>query len=212
MQHCAISQSRHGQHVRVGWYSVTRVCRNPTISSVHPLPIAVISNSKHTVAASAVHTRHQVHAGVTCPLLDTGEKQKYAILLGGALIMLMGLLSGFIPPEKVWYPMLIKSHSLAMMNGSLCVLLGLLQPDLSKVLNTGAMKMWGLTLFLGALFNPVAHLIGAFTGTKSEIIRSMVAPNGDSMIVTGCLYFCAVNILVATCLTCHGLYKQLTSS
>lgn len=214
MHHCVTFRSP-GQEVRLGMgrsfvtssVHIHQLNTTPHIGYAYPQPRDKI---ERRCIASAVHSPLQVHASVTCPLLDTGEKQKFAILLGGAMIMLMGLLIGFIPPEKVWYDMLIKSHSLAMMNGSLCVILGLLQPQLSKVLSTGLMKLWGVSLFLGTLFNPLAHLIGAFTGTKSTLIRSMVAPHGDSLIVTWCLYFCAVNILVATILTCYGLFKQMT--
>lgn len=141
------------------------------------------------------------------------EARQRRFLIGGIGQVLLGCLIGLIPPPMVpHFRSLVTSHIEFTANGMLLSILGIILPYLA--LSNMLLFVLEITAYLGTFCNGFAFVIAGFTGYGTPLAptthKQFPFPNGIegpmSDIVTGCLFVCAVTIIVALSLTLIGLF------
>ena len=136
------------------------------------------------------------------------SQPKHALLLYGAVLILLGLLSGLVAPELTNPRMGLSAHLGGVLNGMLLIVLGLAWPyaHLSSGLDKTTTRLllfslygiWGFTL-LGAIFgtSQAAPIAGeGFSGERWQ-----------EALVTGGLTAAALAILAAILALVYGFAK-----
>jgi hypothetical protein len=146
---------------------------------------------------------------MTCNRNELKENLRRWTVFLGVLQITTGCVVGLIPPSAVaWFRGIVMAHIEFAINGILMIVLGLLVRELR--LSPAALKVWFVTLQIGAWLNGAAGVVAAFLGVSSKLMPTInekfPPPHGTgSPLILGLLLACVATILPALWLTLYGL-------
>jgi hydroxylaminobenzene mutase len=129
----------------------------------------------------------------------------------GALLFLIGLLTGFLIPGLENPRMGLSSHLEGVQNGMLLMIFGVIWPKLS--LNSGMLKTGYILALFGAYANWFTTLLAAFWGAGSEMMpiagNSMQGTLVQEIIIKFGLISLSISMIIVSVLILLGLKKKL---
>ena len=138
-----------------------------------------------------------------------GDRQpKHALLLNGAVLILLGLLSGFVTPAVTNPRMGLSAHVGGVLNGMLLIVLGLAWPHARLPSRLKRAMTWLLLLSLYGIWG--FTLLGAVFGTSQAAPIAGEGFSGErwqEALVTGGLTVAAFAILAAILVLVYGFAK-----
>ncbi|MGK9369424.1 hydrogenase [Melioribacter sp. Ez-97] len=130
----------------------------------------------------------------------------------GALLFLIGLLTGFLIPGLENPRMGLSSHLEGVQNGMLLMIFGVIWPKLS--LKSGMLKTGYILALFGAYANWFTTLLAAFWGAGSVMMpiagNSMQGTLVQEIIIKFGLISLSISMIIVSVLILLGLKKKLT--
>ncbi len=136
------------------------------------------------------------------------RQPKHARLLNGAILILLGLLSGFVTPAVTNPRMGLSAHVGGVLNGMLLIVLGLAWPHVRLPSRLKRAMTWLLLLSLYGIWG--FTLLGAVFGTSQAAPIAGEGFSGErwqEALVTGGLTVAAFAILAAILVLVYGFAK-----
>ncbi len=136
------------------------------------------------------------------------RQPKHALLLNGAVLILLGLLSGFVTPAVTNPRMGLSAHLGGVLNGMLLIVLGLAWPQVRLPSRLKRAMTWLLLLSLYGIWG--FTLLGAVFGTSQAAPiagEGFAGERWQEALVTGGLTVAAFAILAAILLLVYGFAK-----
>ncbi len=136
------------------------------------------------------------------------RQPKHALLLNGAVLILLGLLSGFVTPAVTNPRMGLSAHVGGVLNGMLLIVLGLAWPHVRLPSRLKTAMTWLLLLSLYGIWG--FTLLGAVFGTSQAAPIAGAGFAGErwqEALVTGGLTVAAFAILAAILVLVYGFAK-----